>query len=47
MNNLQAAMLPDELKNLLRTLEPSRATLTGSTLYFQAKVVEAISLLAP
>lgn len=47
MNNLQAAMLPDELKNLLRTLEPSRATQTGSTLYFQAKVFGAISLLSP
>ena len=47
MNTLKPDMLPEELKSLLRSLDPTRATLAGSQLYFQSKVFEAVSLLAP
>lgn len=47
LDTLPPELLPNSLRALLRTLNPTQAMKPGSELFFQAKILEALSLLVP
>ena len=47
MDSLPPELLPDSLRSLLRVFNPQQALQPGAELYFQAKALEALSLLMP